>query len=160
MNVVFLLLGANLGSPLKQLELAQKLLVENVGVLQSESAVYESEAWGVEEQPKFLNKVISLLTRFDPHETLAICQNVEDTLGRVRKEKWGARIIDIDILYYNSEVLNEPFLKIPHPYLHLRKFTMVPLVEIAPQEVHPLLKHTNEELLRLCIDPLQVIKIK
>jgi 2-amino-4-hydroxy-6-hydroxymethyldihydropteridine diphosphokinase len=159
MNIVFLLLGANLGAPLKQLELAQKLLIENVGALQSESAVYESEAWGVEEQPKFLNKVISLSTRFSPSETLAICQKIEDTLGRVRKEKWGARIIDIDILYYNSEILDEPFLKIPHPYLHLRRFTLVPLVEIAPQGIHPILKHTNEELLHLCGDPLQVNKI-
>lgn len=159
MNVVFLLLGANLGSPLKQLELAQKMLVENVGKLHSESAIYESEAWGVEDQPKFLNKVIHLTTPFDPHETLAICQNVEDTLGRVRKEKWGSRIIDIDILYYNSEVLDEPFLKIPHPYLHLRKFTLVPLVEIAPHGIHPVLKYTNEELLLRCSDPLNVNRI-
>lgn len=156
MNIVFLLLGANLDQPLAQINKAQLLLSNQLGLLSSASTMYETQAWGVEDQPPFLNQVITILTEKTPQETLLICQKIENELGRIRQHKWGSRVIDIDILYYNDLIIHEPTLIIPHPYLHLRKFTLVPLVEIAENFMHPSLHQTNKELLDRCIDPLTV----
>lgn len=160
MNDVYLLLGANLGEPLEQIKSARQLITDLLGEIIDKSSIYQSEAWGIEDQPHFYNQVLSVKTAVPALEALQICQQVENTLGRVRKEKWGARVIDIDILYYNHEIINVEQLTVPHPYLHLRRFTLEPLVEIASDYVHPVYLRTNTELLNSCTDTLSVVKLK
>ena len=159
MNYIFILLGANLGDPKLQLLKAQELLSQRLGKLVKASSLYQSEAWGVEDQPIFLNQVLLLETEHSAHESLAICQSIENELGRVRKEKWGARIIDIDILYFNSEIIETQELTIPHPYIQERNFTLQPLFEVAHSYKHPKLHLTNEQLLLNCKDKLKVEKL-
>ncbi|WP_160068869.1 2-amino-4-hydroxy-6-hydroxymethyldihydropteridine diphosphokinase [Sphingobacterium bovisgrunnientis] len=158
-NEIYILLGANLGDPITQLGKARELLKQKLGNLVKASSVYQSEAWGVEDQPIFLNQVLLIETDKSADESLLICQNIENELGRIRKEKWGARLIDIDILYFNSEIIDKPLLKIPHPYIQDRKFTLQPLCEIANSYKHPKLNLTNEQLLLICKDNLEVVKI-
>jgi len=158
-NEIYILLGANLGEPITQLEQAKKLLKQKLGYLFKASSIYQSEAWGVEDQPIFLNQVLLIETDKSADESLLICQNIENELGRIRKEKWGARLIDIDILYFNSEIIDKPLLKIPHPYIQDRKFTLQPLCEVANSYKHPKLNLTNEQLLLICKDNLEVVKI-
>lgn len=158
-NEIYILLGANLRDPITQLEQARELLKQKLGNLVKESSIYQSEAWGVEDQPVFLNQVLLIETDKSADESLLICQNIENELGRIRKEKWGARLIDIDILYFNSEIIDKPLLKIPHPYIQDRKFTLQPLCEIANSYKHPKLNLTNEQLLLICKDNLEVVKI-
>ncbi|MEJ5053999.1 2-amino-4-hydroxy-6-hydroxymethyldihydropteridine diphosphokinase [Sphingobacterium sp. MYb382] len=156
MNTVFLLLGANLGDPVQQLAKAVRHIEEQVGAILSISQVYQSEAWGVTDQPAFLNQALAVATALSPLETLEATQNIENKLGRVRLTKWGARLIDIDILYYNDVVYEDERLSIPHPLLQDRKFVLLPLNEIAAEYIHPKLKKTNQQLFLSCIDPLQV----
>ena len=158
LNTIYILLGANLNSPLKQLESACNLLNEKLGKIISLSSIYESEAWGIEDQPIFFNQVITLETHHNAYDSLLICQEIENNLGRIREKKWGARVIDIDILYYNNEIIDTETLQIPHPYLHLRNFTLIPLVEIAPDYIHPLFHSTNKQLMLDSKDNLKVIK--
>ncbi|MCA5004475.1 2-amino-4-hydroxy-6-hydroxymethyldihydropteridine diphosphokinase [Sphingobacterium bovistauri] len=158
MNDIYILLGANLGNPRLQLQKAKELLSEKIGTLLKASSLYQSEAWGVEDQPLFLNQVLLFQTTYSPHQSLTICQEIENELGRVRKEKWGARMIDIDILYYNDAIIESTALTIPHPYIQDRKFTLQPLCEIANNYKHPKLNVSNEELLLNCIDNLNVVK--
>lgn len=159
MNNIYILLGGNLGNPKLQFEKAIALIEERLGSLIKVSSLYQSEAWGVEDQPVFLNQVILIKTKFDAMEALHICQAIEIELGRVRKEKWGARVIDIDILYFNEQIIEKQELTIPHPYIQERKFTLQPLCEIAPNYKHPKLKLSNRELLLICADKLEVVKI-
>lgn len=159
MNKVYILLGANLGNPIEQLRQAEESIAKQLGKIITRSAVYESDAWGVEEQPVFLNQVLLIETALAPAKVLHTCQEIEQSLGRIRKEKWEARLIDIDILYFNDEQLDLGELIIPHPYLHLRRFTLVPLCEIAPDHLHPLLQKTTRQLLTSCTDSLSVKKL-
>ncbi len=156
MNTVYFLLGANLGEPQKQLELAEKEIRQRVGQIQRASNVYESVAWGVTEQPNFLNQVIEVTTELDALQTLDLIQSIEKDLGRVRLTKWGARIIDIDILYFNEEIIEVERLIVPHPYIQDRRFTLVPLNELAPDFIHPKLQQSNHALLSACLDTLEV----
>jgi len=158
-NEIYVLLGGNLGNPQEQLRQAKKLLTLKLGDIIKASSFYQSEAWGIEDQPTFLNQVVLLQTDKTAEQSLLICQEIENELGRQRKEKWGARIIDIDILYYNSEIINTPTLIVPHPYIPTRRFTLEPLCEIAYSYKHPKLNLTNGQLLLICTDNLQVIKI-
>jgi 2-amino-4-hydroxy-6-hydroxymethyldihydropteridine diphosphokinase len=156
MNEAYLLLGSNVGDRLSWFKKATGLIEEKCGKITICSSVYETAAWGLGDQPAFLNKVLRLHTALLPHELLSKILDIETGLGRHRHEKWGPRIIDIDLLFYNQEIINTPALIIPHPFLHKRRFTLVPLVEIAPQYVHPLLHKTTTELLHECVDPLDV----
>jgi 2-amino-4-hydroxy-6-hydroxymethyldihydropteridine diphosphokinase len=104
------------------------------------------------EQQSFYNQVIEFSTIVDPQQVLVKILAIEEKLGRVRNEKWGARIIDIDILYYDDVVIESENLKIPHPYLHERRFTLAPLVEILPTFMHPSMHQTNEVLMMNCTD--------
>lgn len=157
MNDAYLLLGANLGDRLSQLEKAVSLIAQQVGTVTQRSAIYETEPWGIEdEQPTYLNMSVQVLTPLSPHELLEMILRIEESLGRIRKEKWGARVIDIDILFYNDAFINDPGLIIPHPFLHLRKFVLVPLADIAGEKIHPTLKLSIHELLLALDDPLVV----
>lgn len=156
---VFLLLGTNDGNRMANLNSAKDEIKKSVGLVAEESAIYQTAAWGKTDQPDFYNQVLLLQTTISPEALLLHLQQIEKKLGRERKEKWGARIIDIDILYFGKTVLNTPDLLIPHPGIALRRFTLVPLVEIAPHFVHPVLKKTNLVLLQECVDILAVKRV-
>lgn len=153
---VYLLLGANLGDRAATLQRALEAIRVEVGPLLHQSALYETAAWGLTDQPAYLNQVLSVLTVLSPDEVLVRTSAIEQRLGRVRHEKWGSRVIDIDILYVDSLIIQTESLTVPHPFLHQRRFTLVPLVEIAPDYVHPVLQKTNQELLAICPDAGEV----
>ncbi len=155
-NKVYILLGTNEGDRLNYLNVAFRLISEQIGEIISQSAIYETAAWGIEDQASFLNQILLVHTELEPHQTLEMMLDVEKQMGRLRTVKWGSRIIDIDMLYYNDEIIDTKRLSIPHPYLHKRRFTLVPLCEIAPDFMHPVLKLTNSKLLEQCDDECEV----
>lgn len=159
MNNVFLLLGSNLGDRKLSLQQAVMHIAYDIAPTIKISSVYETESWGKTDEPDYLNMVIELQTELSADAVLKKILNIENVMGRTRDEKWGSRIIDIDILYYNSDIINEPGLHIPHPELHKRRFTLEPLDEIAPDYVHPVLNKTNRQLKKELKDDLVVKKL-
>jgi 2-amino-4-hydroxy-6-hydroxymethyldihydropteridine diphosphokinase len=153
---IYLLLGSNLGERMVWMEKAQTLIEQDLGPIRAQSSLYETAAWGMENQAPFLNQVIAIDSALAPEVLLKKCLFIENKLGRERLQQWGPRTLDLDILYYGELVLDTPSLRLPHPQLHLRRFTLVPLCEIAPLWKHPLLKKTNLQLLEECPDRLQV----
>lgn len=149
---LFLLLGGNLGDRQATLKQAQTRLEEQVGELISASGLYETAAWGVTDQPPYLNQVLAFETELAPLAVLDRTQAIEQALGRVRREHWGARTLDIDLLYYDDLILQTDQLTLPHPLLPDRRFALVPLCEIAPDFLHPILQKRNWEILRDCRD--------
>jgi len=159
MSFSYLLLGANLGDRFSQLAKAVQEIERDIGSIFKSSSVFETAAWGREEEPAYLNQVVYVETNLAPFDLLKVINRIEEKLGRTRELKWESRLIDIDILFYNNAVINEPKLIIPHPYIHLRKFTLVPLAEIAPELMHPILQKSVQELLDELDDPLEVEKM-
>lgn len=155
----YLLLGTNLGNREKNLSSAIVEIRKYLGEILQKSSIYESEAWGFRDQPSFLNQVIRIKTSLSPEELLAGIAGIEEDMGRIRYEKWKERLIDIDILYYEDEIINQDQLVIPHPEIQNRNFTLVPLCEISGSGIHPVLKKTNLELLQASKDPLKVNKV-
>ncbi len=147
MNEVYLGLGSNKGERLIYLKRAIGEL-HKVGKLITISPVYETEAWGQMVQPRFLNAVIRMVTELAPLLLLREIKAIEQRVGRQPSPRWGPREIDIDILFYDELILDTPELKIPHPYLHVRPFVLIPLADIAPNLVHPVLKKTVYELVK------------
>jgi 2-amino-4-hydroxy-6-hydroxymethyldihydropteridine diphosphokinase len=159
-HTVFLLLGSNQGNAIENLQQAKTHLKTRVGAQIQASACYKTAAWGKIDQPDFINQVVVLETRLKPEELLTRTLNIETEMGRLRVEKWGSRIIDIDILFFDSVVISTPTLSIPHPAISQRKFTLIPLVEIAPDFLHPVLKKSLQTLLSECKDSLAVQKME
>ncbi len=153
---VLLLLGSNLGDRLSHMDKALQRLSELVGVLQCQSAIYETAAWGKTDQPGFLNMAVILNTRLTPQQVLSSILGIEREMGRQRDVKWGERTIDIDILMYDNVTVSDPDLVIPHPEMHKRRFALVPLHEIAPDALHPTIGKTISTLLAECPDTLSV----
>lgn len=160
MGKVYLLLGGNLGDRKMLIANAENELRKQIGDIVLKSSLYETKAWGREQQTNFLNKVLAINTKLNAFEILNIIQNIEVKLGRKRVEHWGSRTIDIDILFYENEIIDTEDLKIPHPLINMRKFVLSPLLEIIPDFIHPGLKKTIRELYLICEDKLEVTKIK
>jgi 2-amino-4-hydroxy-6-hydroxymethyldihydropteridine diphosphokinase len=157
-NQVYLGLGSNLGNRQGNLNLACRRISESIGAIVAQSSIYETAAWGLTEQNDFLNQVICIITEYNAPEILTMILAVEQSMGRIREVKWGARIIDIDILYYNNAIIKSDNLTIPHPYIQERRFVLTPLAEVAPDFIHPLLHQTNATLLANCADTSEVIQ--
>ena len=154
MNKVFLLIGGNIGDRLQNLHQAITLLSATCGPVIQQSAVYETAAWGKTDQAAFLNQALVLTTLLTAQELLTTILSVEEEMGRRRMEKFGPRVIDIDILFFNDAVIQEPNLTVPHPQLQNRRFALAPMQEIAPELVHPVLHKTIAQLLVECKDEL------
>lgn len=159
MNRLFLGLGCNLGNRFKNLGDALKAIELAVGTIVKKSSVYETKAWGKNNQPDFLNMAVEVMTDFVAEDVLNRIQKIETDLGRIRIEKWGARTMDIDILFFNTEKINTNRLIVPHPLMAERKFVLLPLAEIAEEFLHPSLQKTIAHLLLNCKDELDVIKL-
>jgi 2-amino-4-hydroxy-6-hydroxymethyldihydropteridine diphosphokinase len=152
MNTVFLQLGSNMSDRDAYLQKAYELITEEIGLVQKKSKIYESVPWGVENQNNYLNQVLEIKSKFSPEKVLEKVLQIEDKIGRIRNEKWGERIIDIDILLFNDMILEKEGICIPHIHLHNRKFVLIPLNEIAASFTHPKYNKTISELLSECKD--------
>ena len=160
MKKVFLGIGTNLGNRESNLKEAVARIEEYIGKVTRSSSVYETEPWGFQSGDEFLNMVVEIETKLTPSGLLGRILMIESLIGRVRNEKqYSSRVIDIDILLYEDLVIDEKSLKIPHPLLHERKFVLVPLCEIEPELVHPLLNKSVVTLLESCLDKSKVKKI-
>lgn len=154
-----LLLGSNLGEREKHLLKAFQFIDIQLGPISKHSSLYETAPWGTESKHPYLNQAIQIATFWNPEQLLRITQGIENALGRVRKDRWEDRIIDIDILLYEDIILNTDILKIPHPELANRRFALIPVCEIAPTWKHPSLQMEMTELLAICKDTREVLKI-
>jgi 2-amino-4-hydroxy-6-hydroxymethyldihydropteridine diphosphokinase len=160
MNKVYLLTGGNLGDREKNLQQAADHINVTCGQIVRSSSFYETAAWGKTDQPAFLNQALELHTTLSPEALMEQLLEIENIMGRKRTEKLGPRIIDIDMLLYEDRVLDTSLLKLPHPALPQRRFALVPLAEIAPRLLHPVLYKTISQLLQECSDTLPVHKLK
>jgi 2-amino-4-hydroxy-6-hydroxymethyldihydropteridine diphosphokinase len=154
MNEAYLCLGGNLGNCVETFKKALKLLEKGGAFVTETSVVYSGPAWGMENAPDFYNQAVRIKTALDPQELMNLVLSTEQSLGRTRNNAgaYESRSIDIDILFFNDLVLQEKNLEIPHPRLHLRRFVLEPLSEIAPNLIHPVLKKNITDLLELCPD--------
>lgn len=158
-NEAFLITGGNLGLRTEHLHRAASDIADICGPILKASGIYETMAWGYTHQPDFYNQVLQIKTHLDAFELLHTILEIEKKMGRERLIKMGPRIIDIDILFFNDDIINTKTLQIPHPRIAERKFVLEPLVEIAPQFIHPIFKQTISALLNICTDELAVHKI-
>jgi len=160
MSNAYLLLGSNLGDRRENLKTANTLIEKICGTIIQSSSIYETAAWGKTDQPAFLNQAIEIETKLNAKKLMEEIVKIEQSMGRERKEKYGPRIIDIDILLFDDEQYDGPFLTIPHPEMQNRRFVLVPLAEIAANLQHPLLKKSVSRLLEECPDQLEVKKYR
>jgi 2-amino-4-hydroxy-6-hydroxymethyldihydropteridine diphosphokinase len=160
MNSAFLLTGGNIGDRQQNLEKAIQSIEKLAGKILKTSSFYETAAWGLKEQAPFLNQALLISTPLPPTNLLNTILQIELEMGRERLEKMGPRIIDIDILFYNNEIISLLNLTVPHPQIENRRFVLSPLNEIAPSFVHPVLKKTITDMLLTCPDKLEVKKLE
>ena len=158
MNTVYLLLGSNMGDSEQMLSVATNMIEKNIGKLTTSSVIYKTAAWGKEDQPDFLNQIIIVSSLLSSSTLLKEIFIIEKEMGRVRTTKNAARVIDIDMLFFNDEIIQTENLTVPHKQIQNRKFVLVPLAEIAPDFIHPVLKKSSLELLSICSDKLNVQK--
>lgn len=161
MNVVYLLLGSNLGDSKTLFQQAIQMLQSNIGTINDSSSLYESSPWGFSHDNNFINQALKIHTELLPLEILDACLSIEQQLGRTRtySDNYQARTIDIDILLFNSEIVSEKKLVIPHMHLHNRRFALLPLDEIASNQIHPKFGKTIGQLLYSCSDYSDVNKL-
>jgi 2-amino-4-hydroxy-6-hydroxymethyldihydropteridine diphosphokinase len=161
MPLCYISLGSNLGNRKQFIGKAEGCIQSEIGAILKKSSVYETEPWGFHHPVNFINRVLQVTTTLDPGIVLQKCLTIEKQLGRQRQQsKYEARTIDIDILFYEGDIIHSDDLQIPHPYLHLRRFILEPLNEIAPDLIHPGLIKPVSLLLSECIDKGNVVKLE
>lgn len=155
MTTAYLSIGSNIGERLKFIEQAVSFLglCEEIDVVQT-SALYETEPWGVKDQNWFLNVAVEINTTLSPQDLLVKCNQIESTLGRNRdvEKRWGERTVDIDIVFYGKQIINTDILVVPHTRMHERAFVLVPMLEIAPEFVHPIFNKSMVDLYESLVD--------
>ena len=156
---IVLLLGSNVGDRKENLERAVLELTVEFGQSLMESSIYVTEPWGLKEQDTYLNQVVIFETALRPERVLETILEIEKRMGRERTKKWGPRIIDIDILFYDDLIYESEILKIPHPNMEMRRFVLVPLCELLSQMEHPLFGVSIKKLLDKCPDSCKVERI-
>lgn len=139
---------------------ATNILTNRLGAYSARSHFYQTAAWGKTDQPPFLNQALLFHVALPPHELLRVALTTEQRLGRQRLEKWGPRLIDIDLLSYGDYILKTPKLTLPHPHLAARRFALLPMQEIYPTWQHPATGTLLPELIRVCSDTLSVSAIE
>ncbi len=144
--IVHIGIGSNLGERLQNCQNALGFLKEKGLILRKLSSYYETEPWGVTGQPAFINATMEAETFLPPDELLHVLKDIEEIMGRTKNIKWGPRIIDLDILFYGDEIIQTEPLNIPHPLLHERDFVLLPLDEICPDKIHPIIGKTIRQL--------------
>jgi 2-amino-4-hydroxy-6-hydroxymethyldihydropteridine diphosphokinase len=159
MGICYLLTGSNIGDSQAHLLEALKHIEEQIGEVLAVSSVYKTEPWGNKNQQDFLNQVLEVHSSLHPEVVLDRILAIEQLMGRNREVKWEPRVIDIDILFARDQQIQTPELQIPHPLLHERRFTLLPLSEIAPELVHPVFHKSILELLADCPDTGLVVKL-
>ncbi len=160
MATAYLILGGNQGDGAEyRLRSIEKIEKEG-GIIKTFSPVYRTEPWGFKSKDFFWNQVIGLKTELEPEALLDILLTIETQLGRTRKNQgYESRPIDIDILYYDSQIISTQRLIVPHPRIQSRRFVLSPLCDLIPDFVHPVLKKTNRQLLEMCDDPGEVFRL-
>ena len=153
MEQIYLCLGGNVGDTRHYLEQAINLIDNRIGTVTAKSAIYQSEPWGFNAEQEFLNQAIMVETELEPHTVLKRCLQIEADLGRIRSgDGYKPRTIDIDIIFFGNQTINQPDLTVPHPLMHLRNFVLQPLCDIAPDFVHPVFGLTVSQLAEGSID--------
>ncbi len=160
MNTAYLLIGGNLGDRQFYLQKARDLIQQFCGNIVHYSAIYETAAWGITDQPSFYNQALALETSLEPEKLMLELLSIEECMGRKRSIKMGPRVIDLDILLIDGRIINNSLLTLPHPSLSIRRFALLPLTEIAPMLIHPIFGKTIAQLLDECTDNLDVQKKK
>ncbi len=158
MNKTYLLLGSNMSKSRQQLATAIQIIKKNIGNITRQSKLYVTAAWGNTNQPDFLNQVIVVETKLSARQTISSILSIEKQMGRVRTVKNAPRIIDIDILFFNKDIIQEPNLSVPHPQIQNRRFVLIPLNELSPNFKHPVFQQSIHHLLKNCKDDLDVKK--
>jgi len=149
---VFLLLGSNLGDRLVCLRYGIAEIERHLGLVVRRSQIYETAPWGKTDQPNYLNQAVQIETQLSSSDLLNKMLDIEKSLGRTREEKWAARTLDIDLIYFGNQIIQTPHLIVPHPRIAERRFVLTPLAEISSDFIHPVLKKTNTTLLKECSD--------
>lgn len=158
MNTTYLLLGSNMGNSQLQLSYAIEHINKKIGTVLRKSSLYATAAWGNTNQPDFLNQVIFVGTEMGAQETLQTILSIEAQMGRIRTIKNAPRVIDIDILFFNKQIINSENLTIPHPEIKNRRFALIPLNELSPNFKHPVFSKSLHTMLTECSDELNVKK--
>lgn len=158
MNKTYLLLGSNMGNSRASMAKAVNHIEKRIGKVIRQSSLYSTAAWGNTSQPDFLNQVIVVETKLTASDVMQTILGIEEKMGRIRTVKNAPRVIDIDILFFNREIINMPDLTVPHPRIQNRRFVLVPLNQLSPNLKHPVVHETVHQLLIHCPDTLNVKK--
>lgn len=159
MITIYLHTGTNIGDRAANLSYARQLVTERIGSILKASSIYETEAWGLEEQADFYNQALEVTTDLSPEKLLQQTKQIEQDMGRQKEIRWGKRLIDVDILFYGQEVIHTEKLKIPHAEMANRNFVLIPMLELQPELEHPILKKTIEEIYWESKDTLDVVML-
>lgn len=158
MNKTYLLIGSNMGNSSRQLSKAIKNIEKKIGGIIRRSSLYATAAWGNTNQPDFLNQVVVVETELTALQTMQTILHIEKKMGRLRTQKNAPRKIDIDILFFNKEIIEHKMLSVPHPQIQNRRFVLVPLNQLSPNFRHPVISKSVHQLLKHCKDKLNVKK--